>query len=144
MTPRATRLLVTGGRDLDDAKLMDHVLTWWFCNSPGLVVIHGAARGADSLASDWCRKRKQLVTEIREPCTKAEWRSFGKVAGHNRNQRMLDKHKPDVGLAFPGGAGTADMTRRLLTAGVPVYRCAWPRVTDTSVIDPHRDREAGQ
>ena len=34
------------------------------------------------------------------------------TAGHIRNQQMIDEGKPDLVVAFPGGAGTADMIRR--------------------------------
>ena len=33
---------------------------------------------------------------------------------------MLVEGKPDVGLAFPGGKGTADMTERLRKAKIKV------------------------
>ena len=46
---------------------------------------------------------------------------LGLSAGPARNQRMLDEGKPDAGIAFPGGPGTADMTRRLKEAGIPVW-----------------------
>jgi hypothetical protein len=35
---------------------------------------------------------------------------------------MLDKGRPDLVLAFPGGRGTADMIQRAEAAGVPVQR----------------------
>ena len=34
------------------------------------------------------------------------------VHGHIRNQQMIDEGKPDLVVAFKGGTGTADMTRR--------------------------------
>lgn len=45
-------------------------------------------------------------------------------AGPKRNQRMLDKGKPDLVLAFPGGDGTADMVRKAKSAGVPIIEVA--------------------
>jgi hypothetical protein len=50
----------------------------------------------------------------------AQWKKHGRAAGPIRNQRMLDKGKPDLVVAFPGGRGTADMIRRAERAGVPV------------------------
>jgi hypothetical protein len=49
----------------------------------------------------------------------ADW-SIGRKAGPIRNQRMLDEHKPDLVVAFPGGRGTADMVRRARKSGVEV------------------------
>ena len=48
----------------------------------------------------------------------ADWDGLGRKAGPIRNQRMLDDGKPDLGIAFPGGRGTADMVRRAREAGV--------------------------
>lgn len=52
------------------------------------LVIHGAARGADSLASWWASSR-QVQQEAFE-VTSDDWNMYGKAAGHLRNTRMLD------------------------------------------------------
>ncbi len=81
------------------------------------LVIHGAARGADSYAGNWARS--QAIPELACP---ADWNGpLGKGAGFARNQSMLVDHKPDIAVAFPGGNGTADMVRRCKKAGVPVF-----------------------
>ena len=81
-------------------------------------VIHGYARGADyggmMYGRDW------LNAEVIG--FKANWFADGKAAGPLRNQRMIDEGNPDVAIAFPGGRGTADMTRRCEAAGVPIVR----------------------
>ena len=38
----------------------------------------------------------------------ADW-SIGRKVGPIRNQRMLDEHRPNLVVAFPGKRGTADM-----------------------------------
>lgn len=81
------------------------------------VIIHGAARGADSEAGHWARR--QMIAE--EPY-RADWRRDGKAAGPIRNQQMIDEGKPDLVIAFPGGRGTADMVRRAEKAGIKVIR----------------------
>ena len=108
------RVLVCGGRDYADWGTLDSVLD---LVNPA-VVIHGAARGADSLAGRWAREMHG-VTEEAFP---ADWDKHGKSAGPIRNQRMLDDGKPDMVVAFPGGAGTADMVRRSRAAGILVLR----------------------
>ena len=40
---------------------------------------------------------------------------------------MLDKGKPDLVVAFPGGIGTADMVAKARGAGIPVLDIASPR-----------------
>jgi hypothetical protein len=83
--------------------------------------IHGGADGADTLVDAWIEVlglRTALVFGV----TKEEWRRIGPSAGPKRNQRMLDEGKPDAGVAFPGGRGTADMCQRLEAAGLKVWR----------------------
>jgi hypothetical protein len=50
----------------------------------------------------------------------AEWETLGRKAGPIRNERMLTEGKPDLVVAFPGGRGTAHMTRLAREAGVEV------------------------
>ena len=123
------RLLVTGSRYLNDynyfSKEMDK-----FCSSHSIptTVIHGAARGADTLASRWVREMNSMrnhdpiITEIEEP---AKWKLHGKAAGPIRNQLMLVEHKPDMVLAFPGGKGTANMIKIARWNGVPRVDLEW-------------------
>lgn len=84
------------------------------------VIIHGAAQGADSMAGSAAHRHGLDC----EPYP-ADWDTHGKSAGPLRNQRMLDEGKPEVVVAFtndlPGSKGTADMVRRALKAGLPVY-----------------------
>lgn len=82
---------------------------------PVTCLVHGAAPGADSLAKEWADLRG--ISSFGFP---ADWATHGKAAGPMRNQRMLDEGKPNVVIAFPGGRGTADMTRRARAAGIPV------------------------
>lgn len=84
-------------------------------------VIEGDARGADRLGGRWAASRGIAVTAC-----PADWNGpHGRRAGFIRNQSMLDDHKPDVAVGFPGGNGTADMARRCERAGVPVFRIGW-------------------
>ena len=78
-------------------------------------IIQGGAKGADFLA-------KVYAHECGIPCEEypADWKAYGKAAGHLRNQKMLDEGKPDLVVAFPGGNGTADMVARARKAGVEV------------------------
>ena len=105
------RVLVCGGRDYDNTERVCDVLAGL---RPSLV-IHGAARGADSLAGLWARMSGVDVAEF-----PANWDKHGKAAGHIRNAQMLTEGKPDVVVAFPGGRGTEDMKRRARAAGVEV------------------------
>lgn len=121
-----TRLLVCGGRDFNQAGVVRGVLDEWHRRRPILVVVHGAARGADALAGEWAVARG-VATDV-YPVSASEWAAW-KAAGRPRpspgaarNARMLAEGRPDAVLAFPGGAGTADMLRRSQRALVPSAR----------------------
>lgn len=114
-------LLVTGGRDFCEQRDgADHMgermsLGWALDWIGPTKVIVGDAKGADRWAAIWCEKRGVDFIKFT-----AEWDKLGKLAGPERNQRMVEM-KPDAGLRFPGGRGTADCCHRMSKAGVPVY-----------------------
>jgi hypothetical protein len=112
------RLLVCGGRDFDDKEFVFYTLDRVHAKRPVTCLIHGAARGADTLAADWALDRGVLCNAY-----PADWERDGKRAGPIRNQKMLDVGKPEGVVAFSGGRGTADMIRRAEAAGLPVYQC---------------------
>lgn len=109
------RVLVCGGRAYTDASTLYRVLDKL---RPALV-IHGAARGADLLADAWARGNKVPVESY--PITKADWDQYKLGAGPRRNILMLERSHPDKVIAFPGGNGTAHMTRISLAAKVPTF-----------------------
>lgn len=101
------RLLVTGGRDCTDYKAVSAALDAIHTKTPITLLIHGAARGADSTSALWAKNRN--VPQAPFP---ANWDKHGKAAGPIRNQQMIDEGYPTAYHAFPGGNGTADMVRR--------------------------------
>lgn len=106
------RILVCGGRDYQDWRKIGAVLdelqdVEW--------LIHGGAKGADYLAGEWAKNRGIPITVF-----PADWDRHGRSAGPLRNARMLAEGKPDLVVAFPGGAGTANMVARSKEAGVRV------------------------
>jgi hypothetical protein len=125
------RLLVTGPRDWADARLV-----YWALKAvrdraiekddPITALIHGAARGLDSLAD--AAGRGLGLTPEPYP---AKWSQFGRSAGAVRNRQMRDEGKPTLVLAFHWldighlrvltGSGTADMVRVAESADLPVY-----------------------
>lgn len=109
------RILVCGGRRYADVRRVYQVLDSVHTRRGVAAVIHGCATGADSLAGQWARMRG--VPEVRYP---ADWERHGKAAGPIRNQSMLDEARPDLVVAFPGGAGTADLMTRARQGGVRV------------------------
>jgi hypothetical protein len=74
------RVLVCGGRDFDDAGLMISVLERLHIEKFFTVLIHGNARGADSIADAWasCRGIPREPYEVPQ----GEWDEIGKKLAH--------------------------------------------------------------
>jgi len=110
--------LICGGRNFSDKDLFISVMNN-LVHHRGYPdrIIEGGALGADRMGQLWAFEFEiQLIT------VRADWRTFGRAAGPRRNQIMINEYKPELVIAFPGGAGTSDMVRRSLNAGIPVRK----------------------
>jgi hypothetical protein len=124
------RVLVCGGRDFSDEAFLDGELFTEWQREKFDVIIQGHARGADSLAVAWAKSMNETEhAGIKIISFPADWKKHGKAAGPIRNTRMLKEGKPDVVIAFSGGAGTEDMVKKAKRAGVRVIdlRAGSPR-----------------
>lgn len=112
------KVLCFGGRDYTNVNDVAQALTLLFdtLGKTPFAVIHGGARGADTLCANWAKSKGFPVLQV-----DANWDFYKKAAGGIRNQWMLDLCVPTYAVAFPGGAGTRDMTKRALSAGVIVW-----------------------
>jgi hypothetical protein len=128
------RVLITGSREFTDRQIIAQALSQVRRENGyrTLVVVHGAARGADTLAAavvqsaDPGRARQEAY-----PVTDAEWRPDGPggrldyAAGPRRNKRMVESGA-DVCLAFfVAGAkntGTKHCSNAAEKAGIPVRK----------------------
>ena len=111
------RILVCGGRDYTNKEAVFCALDAVHAKRGVTCIIHGDARGADSLGKEWA-----ISVGVEHIPFPADWNKHGKRAGPIRNQQMLDEGKPDGVVAFPGGVGTADMCRRAEAAGLKVWK----------------------
>lgn len=111
------RVLITGGRDYQNHEHVSSVLGHFHSRTPITLLIHGAAKGADTLANEWALAND--VPRELHPVSREEWRRLERAAGPIRNARMLES-RPDVVIAFPGGKGTANMTKLARQASVAV------------------------
>jgi hypothetical protein len=87
------------------------------------LIIHGAARGADTLGK-FVAERLGLKVINDGRGFPADWRRYGRGAGPIRNQIMIDEGKPDLVLAFHeninDSIGTKDMVSRARRIGLKV------------------------
>lgn len=113
------KALVTGDRDWSDVKLIVDTLEQL---PPGTIVVHGACRGADTIAGEVAKALGFVVRAY-----PADWDSFKFRAGPIRNQLMLDEeHREeepiDLVIAFHDdighSKGTKDMVKKALKAGI--------------------------
>ena len=116
------RILVTGSRDWTDENLIAGALLHEVSRRPAsqpIVVVHGGARGADTLAA---RVAAHYGWQA-EPHP-ADW-SYGKSAGFIRNAGMV-RLGADACLAFykqgAGNKGTDHCASQAEKAGIPVRR----------------------
>ena len=109
--------LICGGRDFKDKVMFNSAMSdlMELKGCPNRVV-HGAARGADTLANDWAERLALDIISM-----PADWDKYGRSAGHIRNAAMLI-HKPSLVVAFPGGRGTASMVQKARAANVDVAK----------------------
>ena len=111
-----TFVLVTGGRDYTDAVTVFDCLTKLDAQFQRMIVIHGDAAGADTLAYDVCIEVG--IEQVRVPAT---WNKHHRAAGPIRNKLMLDLFPTtDLIMAFPGGVGTANMKTQAEKLGIPI------------------------
>jgi len=111
------KILICGGRDYEDyGRLEDELNLLWRAEGE-YTIIHGCARGADSLAGQYAKQYNNPVEEY-----PADWDKYGRRAGPLRNIQMLEEGKPDLVVAFPGGRGTAHMIKIAQDAGVEVIK----------------------
>lgn len=82
------------------------------------IIIHGAARGADTIAGI---VGYQLNFKVKQ--FTAQWLKYGKAAGAIRNKEMLDQ-KPDLVIAFHSNLdqskGTKNCINEAKRRGIPV------------------------
>ncbi|UNR56314.1 DUF2493 domain-containing protein [Streptomyces sp. A10(2020)] len=134
MTPELSvpRVLVCGSRHWPWPAAVERALDRLSARyGDRLVIIEGAASGADRAAHDWCDARG-LETD-RHRCFPVDWQAERRArpkdwraAGPERNTRMLLEEHPRLIVAFhdqfdPGSGGTSDMCLRGLLKDVPVW-----------------------
>lgn len=115
------RVLVTGSRTWTDENLIRWAISFHTRYAPGrddVTVIHGGAKGADTMAGVAAREMHMHV-EVHW----ADWDTHGKRAGYVRNAEMVAAGA-DVCLAFirnssPGATMCANLAEQ---AGIPVHR----------------------
>ena len=147
------RVLVTASRKWSEPRIIEGYLEdlyqWWLDQHPGpaerFIVVHGKARGGDTIAMEWVQQRRRWDQRIDHEPHPADWNTpcgehchhqrrrrdgttFYACAGYVRNQEMVDSNI-DVCMGFPldgpGTPGCLELARDV----AETYRYADGRMT---------------
>ena len=110
------KILICGDRKwTDEQKIIDVLFPYVFKNP---TIIHGAAKGADSIGG-----KIAIDYNLRTTPYRANWSEHKRAAGPIRNREML-KLNPDLVLAFHNNLdkskGTKDMIKIARELGIEV------------------------
>ena len=109
------RVLVCGGRDYTNRFRITAVMNEIHAQCPIQLLVHGGAKGADTLSKNWAWNKGILTLPFL-----ADWKAHGYSAGPKRNLKMFKESEPDYVIAFPGGKGTKHMVDVAKSFGCPV------------------------
>jgi hypothetical protein len=101
------KIAVIGSRGFNDYDLMKTTLESYRMIAPGITIVSGGAKGADSLAEKYASEMG-LETIIFKP----DWKTHGKIAGFLRNTTIIEE--ADLVIAFWDGEshGTLDSMKK--------------------------------
>lgn len=111
------KLIVAGGRDFEDWKLLSESLHTLLTNkwSGGIEIVEGGARGADRLGCRYAMDRGLAHKRI-----SADWDTHGKKAGIMRNIEMAEYADALVAFWDQNSKGTLHMIGTMRKMGKPV------------------------
>lgn len=128
------RLLITGSRLWDAPDLihdeLDIFSTLARDEHQPITLVHGAAKGADTIAGQWARARADIGWPITEETHPADWDKYGKRAGMIRNRHMIYLGA-DWCLAFirDNSTGASACAKSAEAAGIRTARIYYPNTT---------------
>lgn len=96
MTEKPFRVIIAGSRDFNDYELLKRVADYLLQNKDQVVIVSGAARGADLLGERYAKERGLEIARY-----EANWDLYGKRAGYLRNEEMA--RNADALIAFWDG-----------------------------------------
>ena len=106
-SPPLYRVIIAGCRDFDDYGLLCESCDRFLAQkhqTHSIVIVSGAARGADTLGERYAHERGYDVQQF-----PANWRRDGKAAGFIRNRQMADNADALIAFWDDRSRGTANM-----------------------------------
>ena len=115
------RVIIAGGRDFNDFKLLesslhkifkqlsDEKLISIYINESNIEIICGKARGADTLGEQFAKEYKLSIKYF-----PADWNTYGKSAGYRRNLEMANYAKGDDSILIAFWDGKSKGTKHMI------------------------------
>jgi hypothetical protein len=115
--PPGPKIVVTGGLDYNDHKLIWAKLDQVREKHPDMVLVHGKSpKGAEKIASLWAKNRN-----IPQIGFVPDWGKHGRSAPFKRNDEMLEIVPKGV-MHFPGNGINDNLADKAKMLGIPVWR----------------------
>ena len=117
LLPPGPKIVVTGGLDFDDHRLIWARLDQVRQKHPDMVLVHGKSpKGAELIASLWAKNRN--VPQIGFA---PDWSKHGRAAPFKRNDAILEIVPKGV-LHFPGTGINGNLADKARKLGIPVWK----------------------
>lgn len=117
LLPPGPKIVVTGGLDFEDHRLIWSKLDQVREKHPDMVLMHGKSpKGAEKIAALWATNRN--VPQIGFA---PDWTKHGRAAPFKRNDAMLEIVPKGV-LHFPGNGINDNLADKAKKLGIPVWR----------------------
>ena len=132
------KVIVAGSRTFNYPELLDKVLSKYrLFHFNFTELIHGGARGADTLAMLWAEKN-----DIPVRCFPADWDKYGKKAGYIRNKQMAEYG--EILIAFWDGQSKG--TRMMIelakehNVNVIIVKYAWDELKGKAIVTSYSNQ----
>jgi len=113
------RVGVSGSRTITDKDFVFHQLDFYLSRllkDNEVIIVHGGAKGFDSLCEDWAKKNK-IKTEIYLPQYDLH---PSKLAPILRNQIIVDNSDYFIAMQKDNSKGTQDAINKAVKRGLPI------------------------
>jgi hypothetical protein len=117
LLPPGPKIVVTGGLDFDDHRLIWAKLDQVHDKHPDMVLVHGKSpKGAEKIASLWAKNR-----DVPQIGFAPDWTKHGRAAPFKRNDQMLEIVPKGV-MHFPGTGINDNLADKARKLGIPVWK----------------------
>lgn len=124
------KLIIAGSRDITDYDVVKEAVIasgFWHKHKRNLEIVSGMAKGVDRLGMEFAKKNGLTLHAM-----PADWKTFGKAAGHIRNKEMGDFAKAHGGALLALWDGASPGTKGMVAYAdqIGLNRVLFVRVTD--------------